>query len=522
MLQSPPAKKQRLVEQSHLKQHQDNERCIQKYEMNYYELKKQRSNLLIDGYIRKQYLLNKNKNCSNYSIIMNIFPSDVKNMVINYNPLSVKCYAIGNNWTSQLAIDGTTAVVNQLTECELIESTLQNTKKIIPCVGYGFALINKGNELFVWGNNYRNIWKLSEHELSSLSHHDTIVKPHKIDMHTLLLDGNDQGNISITNMSSTHGDARHAFIICENKPNNKMINQMIYGYGLYEHGQLGIGNYNENDIIKQMIDNNIPLLVNIENNEIIENIKCGASHSMFLSKNNHRLYSCGWNAYGQCGVIDNDDDSCTQAIYTPTRIEFDDDKNIDVMLMDCGAFHSICLDNKGSIWVFGTNCRGQLGINDPNIKYSKKPICLINIINDKIKFIACGANYNIGLDEHYNLCFWGSCAQQIYYSPLLLRNTSSMDININIYCGSGHLLLMEPNDLYSMGANNGGQCLHDHNSVNQLENLSKIENKRIKKIIDNNEIIIDVIVGNECTLFVTLHHEINISAWTMWDSGPFW
>jgi hypothetical protein len=78
---------------------------------------------------------------------------------------------------------------------------------------------------------------------------------------------------------------RHALVLTESG--------CVYSWGQNSFGQLGVGDFKNREI---------PTLV-ILNNEIIEKISCGQSHSLLLSRDRN-IYAFGDNSCGQIGVDD--------------------------------------------------------------------------------------------------------------------------------------------------------------------------------------------------------------------------
>ena len=122
----------------------------------------------------------------------------------------------------------------------------------------------------------------------------------------------------------------------------KSLNNDIYCWGRNEVGQLGIGNTNSQCIPVQCI--NWP-------GDIID-IKCGYSHTLILTSNQD-VYSFGSNEYNQLGrETDDYYASSVEKISAITQI----------VRIECGYNHSMCLSTDNSLFVFGYNRYSQLGL----------------------------------------------------------------------------------------------------------------------------------------------------------------
>ncbi|XP_013393987.1 protein RCC2 [Lingula anatina] len=129
---------------------------------------------------------------------------------------------------------------------------------------------------------------------------------------------------------------------------------------------------------------------------------CTACHSIIITTEG-KAYSFGRNDKGQLGHGD------TKRRDLPTLIEFLKDFNIvDAAL---GKNHSLCLSDRGTVFAFGENKMGQLGLNNQTqcvptptrIKYKGPPI----------RRVACGGEFSMIADIRGNLYSFGSpeCGQ---------------------------------------------------------------------------------------------------------------
>ena len=85
------------------------------------------------------------------------------------------------------------------------------------------------------------------------------------------------------------------------------------------------------------------------------------------------MYSCGNSVYGRLGrEFGNDHATRFQKIKSLSNIT----------RIECGYFHSMCIDMNGDLYVFGYNNSGQLGLGDVYGKYEPvKHPSLANIID---------------------------------------------------------------------------------------------------------------------------------------------
>jgi regulator of chromosome condensation len=121
----------------------------------------------------------------------------------------------------------------------------------------------------------------------------------------------------------------------------------VYGWGLNNHGQLGLGD-EEN--------RSRPTKLKAFNNVDVEFVCTGQHHSLALSKD-HKVYSWGRGDYGQLGHGDD------EKRLEPTVIQFFE--NLEggdhVVQIACGANHSLALTKNGKIYSWGFGESYQLG-----------------------------------------------------------------------------------------------------------------------------------------------------------------
>ena len=155
----------------------------------------------------------------------------------------------------------------------------------------------------------------------------------------------------------------------------------VFVWGTNEHGELGLGNYN---------DQNIPIKHQFKN---IRKICCGKSHSIILTISG-KIYIWGGNFQGQLGIGNNIDQNI------PQELELENIRKI-----CCGFFYSMALTNCGNIYVWGSNVYGQLGLG---LDYGiNQYIPLKNKLLSNIKSIYCGYDHSIAITKTNDIYVWG-------------------------------------------------------------------------------------------------------------------
>jgi alpha-tubulin suppressor-like RCC1 family protein len=139
----------------------------------------------------------------------------------------------------------------------------------------------------------------------------------------------------------------------------------LYGWGLYNVNQLGLGNGAAENILspRRITPKGKPDdSKNDDNDETyFRAISAGGYHALAISRGN-RVYSWGSATMGQTGVDKpNSVKGRTEwSISTPTAIPYF--ANTNVHSISAGFKHSIVLDTCSTVWGFGSDAFGQLGV----------------------------------------------------------------------------------------------------------------------------------------------------------------
>ena len=188
--------------------------------------------------------------------------------------------------------------------------------KQVSC-GYRFTIcLSDDNSLYSFGfNNYGQL---------GIGNNDDFQLPQKVE--------------SLTNVEFIECGGSHVFC--------KTLNNKIYCWGYAQFGRLGI---------QKRENHNTPILCSSIPNENIVDIKCGHAHTLLLTSIGD-VFSCGNNMNRQTGI-----QNCQNySVSLFTKIE----GISEITRIECGFDYSLCIDRKNDFYVFGSNFKGQLGINE--------------------------------------------------------------------------------------------------------------------------------------------------------------
>ena len=146
----------------------------------------------------------------------------------------------------------------------------------------------------------------------------------------------------------------------------------------------------------------------------------------------------------------------------PVNFSADAAATITTPAMVAGGFeHSVALKSDGSVWTWGDNWNGQIGIGTMD-QYKTTPV-KVNLLIDNIKEVAAGASHTVALRNDGIVWVWGiNTSYQLgdvgitdVRSPLILD--SLYDIQA-IAAGEKHtVFLKDDGTVWSLGSNTYGQ-----------------------------------------------------------------
>ena len=126
----------------------------------------------------------------------------------------------------------------------------------------------------------------------------------------------------------------------------KTLSNDIYGWGYNDNGELGFGSRQKQ--VKPYHITNWP--------DDVVDIKCGLRHTLVLTSI-QEVYSCGANNSGQLGLL-----NVGTGVYCDKLTKIDEIEEI--VRIECGYYHSMCIDINNILYVFGENSSGELGLGD--------------------------------------------------------------------------------------------------------------------------------------------------------------
>ncbi len=266
-------------------------------------------------------------------------------------------YAWGDNGHGQLGLG------HFFGEQNTPQQILALTGKQIIAIAAGkfssFALVADGS-VYAWGNNHDG-----QLGLGSVGYQNT---PQQI------LALNDKNIIAIA------AGVGHSLALA--------ADGSVYAWGDNGHGQLGLGHFGEQNTPQQ-----IPAL----NGKQIIAIAVG-NYNSFARAADGSVYVWGMNHYGALGFGHVGDEN------TPQQILALNDKNI--IAISAGGYHSLVLAADGGVYAWGTNHYGQLGLGP--VGEQNTPQQILALTGKQIIAISAGYYHSLALAADGSVYAWGS------------------------------------------------------------------------------------------------------------------
>uniref|UniRef100_A0A182QFN5 HECT domain-containing protein n=1 Tax=Anopheles farauti TaxID=69004 RepID=A0A182QFN5_9DIPT len=216
----------------------------------------------------------------------------------------------------------------------------------------------------------------------------------------------------------------------------------VYCWGNTAHGELGLGGIEDEQV-------KLPLKMDWSHADDVMQAACGASHTLFLTKEG-KMYACGNNDHGQLGH---------ETDTLPNKRP-----RVPIAFIACGGNHSFAVSKSGAIFGWGKNTFGQLGLNDLNSRCY--PAQLRTLRSLGVRYISCGDDFSVFLTTEggvftcgagtFGQLGHGSCSNEIL--PRMVFELMGSKIT-QIACGRRHTLAFVPSrgKIYGFGLSGVGQ-----------------------------------------------------------------
>eukprot|EP01084_Bolivina_argentea_P049728 91452_1 len=205
-------------------------------------------------------------------------------------------------------------------------------------------------------------------------------------------------------------------------------NGQLYCRGSSHQGGLGLG--------MDITSTDKEIVPKIELNTNIKYVACGMDHTLALTEEGNVLF---WGKIDRIGTHNREVIWGKDIEWTPKYIKCFQSFDIEIIEIQCGSVHNLCLDKNGRMYSWGNNVYNQCGIST-GYEYTNEPYKLENnaLKDEKIIDIKCGRYHNICKTEEANFYLWGSN----FYNECLVEGGISVEIPTKY---NGKLIV---NDMY--------------------------------------------------------------------------
>jgi len=195
--------------------------------------------------------------------------------------------------------------------------------------------------------------------------------------------------------------------------------------------------------------NNRSAIVQIGSDTDWHSVSSSNGHHVLAIKTDGTLWTWGWNSNGQLGLNDITSRS------SPVQIGSDTDWDV----ISAGGYHSVAIKTNGTLWAWGFNDQGQLG-NDDRVKLSS-PVQIGSLTN--WEFVSAGSYSTLAIKTDGTLWTWGRNGT---YGELGLGDNIDRSSPVQVGSGtdwsvadtSAHVLAIKTDGtLWSWGQNNWGE-----------------------------------------------------------------
>jgi alpha-tubulin suppressor-like RCC1 family protein len=170
-------------------------------------------------------------------------------------------------------------------------------------------------------------------------------------------------------------------------------NGIVWAWGSNEFGQLGDGS---------TTNSNVPVIVSELPPDIVA-ISAGYFHSLALTSDGD-IWAWGSNQYGQLGDNTTSDRLVPVKVFTESSSEY----RGDFTAIEAGKNHSVALTSAKYVWAWGRNNLGQVGDNSTtDRKYPVKTRVSASVDLTEITSIAAGGDFSLALKSAATVWAWG-------------------------------------------------------------------------------------------------------------------
>ena len=164
---------------------------------------------------------------------------------------------------------------------------------------------------------------------------------------------------------------------------------LVFAFGGNGFGQLGVGDTE---------DRLLPTLLRVElGDKSVLQVATGGAHTMFVAADG-LVFACGFNSDGHLGVGD------TEGSLVPTLVT-GQLQGKGAVHAAAGSSHALCTPADGSLFAWGDNQTGQLGVGDTEER--DVPTLITGLQGKQVVHVAAGSCHTICTTADGSVLTWG-------------------------------------------------------------------------------------------------------------------
>lgn len=181
----------------------------------------------------------------------------------------------------------------------------------------------------------------------------------------------------------------------------------MYVRGRGRYGALGnaIGSYGSPNYADDEFNNSMTFIQvqkTLLNEEDIRTIACGYDHTVAVTVSG-KVFTFGAGLHFALGIGDNQLNQ-----YVPNRVFIQDDGvEVEIVMVCAGDSHTMALSKDGTVFSWGNNNFGQLGLQDREVRKTPVKIPRTFFGDDPVVFIAAGTCHSAAVTQNGSLYTWG-------------------------------------------------------------------------------------------------------------------
>ena len=223
----------------------------------------------------------------------------------------------------------------------------------------------------------------------------------------------------------------------------------VFAFGCNEEGQLGVGD-TENRLAPTLLRGEL------ENKSVLQ-VAAGFQHTVFVTADG-LVFATGGNDVGQLGVGDTEERLVSTLVTGQLQSKT-------AVYVAAGDNHTLCITSDGSVFSWGCNDNGQLGVGDAENAHT--PTLVTDLQGKQVTHVAAGACHTICSTADGSVFTWGQGDDgqlglgdegDDMLVPTLVRGELINKAVVQVAPGTQHsACVTEDGSVYTWGDNEQGQ-----------------------------------------------------------------